>query len=99
MSGSCSECGESASLGEWHECRKGGSMSEKIVKVSRFGIIHYIALCENCDFCEADHVDRKNIRQRVRKHVIKTGHTVTIEAGSATHYSLQEKTEEQANEI
>lgn len=62
----------------------------KRVRVSRYGIVHYLAICQDCDFSNADHADRERLRRQVRKHVVETGHTVTIEAGSATHYALYE---------
>jgi len=56
------------------------------VIVETIGTTHYQALCQNCDFCEADHADTEYVRQLVYKHVRKTGHSVTIEKGVATHY-------------
>ncbi len=62
----------------------------KKVKVTRFGIVHYTASCTDCDFHDASHVDRESLRKRIRKHVAQTGHTVSLETGSATHYSIKQ---------
>jgi hypothetical protein len=60
----------------------------KIVVIS-YGIIHYHAMCQDCMWEDSDHIDRSGLRNRVRKHVKETGHTVAIESGNATHYTLE----------
>lgn len=61
----------------------------EVVCVS-IGITHYQALCQNCDFCEANHTDTQYVRQLVYKHIQKTGHSVTIEKCVATHYNAKQ---------
>ena len=65
-------------------------MSKKI-HVTKYGFIHYIAFCSKCDFEAAINTDKtlshSDVRNAVRKHVSKTGHSVTIEGGNATKYS------------
>lgn len=67
-------------------------MSKKI-NVRRYGIIHYIAYCDICNFEASINTEetpyRPDVRNAVRKHVLKTGHPVTIEGGRTTKYSLQ----------
>jgi len=61
------------------------------VEVTQFGIIHCIARCDQCSFEEGygyHAEDRQQTRNAVRSHVLKTGHTVNIETGNATKYSL-----------
>lgn len=65
-------------------------MSKKI-HVTQYGFIHYIAFCSECNFEAAINTNktltRSDVRNAVRKHVLKTGHSVTIESGNATTYS------------
>ena len=60
------------------------------VKIERFGMIHIIAICQNCswDGDGLSHHERQEIRNAVHAHVLKTGHTVNIETGTSTKYSL-----------
>lgn len=62
------------------------------VLVSRKMITHYQAMCFDCDFCEADHVNRERVRRAVYAHVRATGHKVSIEKGISTHYQAVEQT-------
>ena len=59
------------------------------IKVVRSGIIHYHAMCFGCSWSDDGYKDRVGLRNRVRKHVRETGHSVTIESGSATMYELE----------
>lgn len=61
------------------------------VLVSRKMITHYQAMCFECDFCEADHVDRERVRRAVYAHVKATGHKVSIEKGISAHYQAVEQ--------
>lgn len=61
------------------------------VKISKERITHYQALCHNCGWVEADHVDREWLRQEVHKHVRNTGHSVSIEKGTSTLYEAAEQ--------
>jgi len=59
------------------------------VRVHRHGITHYLSHCHECDF-QVDGIteyERAEARNEVRRHVQKTGHQVTIEAGSSTTYT------------
>jgi len=60
------------------------------VSVSKEMITHYQALCFECDFCEADNVDRVRVRRLVYAHAKATGHKVSIEKGTSTHYQAVE---------
>lgn len=57
------------------------------IQISPERITHCQALCHDCGWCEADHIDREWLRQEVHKHVRKTGHRVSIEKGTSTLYS------------
>ena len=66
-------------------------MSDKNkVIVTQYGFVHYYAFCEQCDFnCAIRTVktqSRQDVRNAVYRHVLKTGHTVTIEGGNVTKY-------------
>lgn len=61
------------------------------IKISKERITHYQALCHNCGWVEADHVDREWLRQEVHKHIRKTGHSVSIEKGTSTLYEAAEQ--------
>lgn len=52
---------------------------------------HYYAQCQNCDFNEgASHNgDINRVRNAVKRHVLKTGHTVQIEKGNSIIYSRE----------
>jgi len=60
------------------------------VKSVDTGIIHILAQCHDCDFEKSDYLNVPKLREQVRRHVAKTGHTVTIETGKATIYSADE---------
>lgn len=64
----------------------------KKIKVDRFGQIHFVAVCSAGDF-DASILTRQtpraaDVRNAVLAHVRKTGHSVSIEAGTHTTYSL-----------
>lgn len=66
---------------------------KKKIQVTRYGIIHYHAGCNECGFTSAIQGSKHNetaedVRNEVTKHVRKTGHTCWIESGSHTTYSL-----------
>jgi len=64
----------------------------KKVVVTHYGQVHYHAGCSgDCDFTAAigngrNHAD---VRNEVRRHVLKTGHECWIEAGTHTTYTLE----------
>lgn len=49
---------------------------------------HYYAQCRNCNFTDgASHNgDITRVRNNVKKHVLKTGHEVSIEKGNTIIY-------------
>jgi len=60
------------------------------VEIKRYGVIHYQAACEygGCNWTDAwgDGRSFDAIRMAAKRHVEKTGHEVTIEAGTSTSY-------------
>ena len=61
------------------------------VKIEKWAMIHFVAMCDCCDWDDAIGLHtRQDVRNAVRSHVLKTGHTVTIETGTATSYSLKD---------
>lgn len=56
----------------------------------KFGIIHYYAQCQNCDWVCGIRTEIANIPEDVRneiyKHIRKTGHRVQVEGGTSTDY-------------
>ena len=66
-------------------------MAKKKVNVEKFGIVHYHAGCDFCDFSSAigESKSTADVRSSVRKHVIETGHSVWIESGIHFKYRLQ----------
>ncbi len=63
------------------------------VKVENFRNIHYYAQCEKCGFDVgiSSSVTAEGLRNKVRSHVLKTGHTVNLESGSSATYSLNDE--------
>jgi len=65
------------------------------VKIEKYGVIHAIAQCGNCNWEDAINTEEEDrltkLRNRVKKHVEKTGHTVTIETGTSTDYYLEKE--------
>ncbi len=63
------------------------------VKSEKYGIVHYYAQCNECVWdCGMDINHKKrteNVRRKIKKHVTRTGHTVTLESGSSTDYYLR----------
>jgi len=61
----------------------------KIV-VTRFGIVHYNAICNECDFSAAIQTSEckttADVLRAVRRHVRKIGHEVIVESGQHTRY-------------
>lgn len=58
------------------------------IKTYKYGIIHAIAQCQNCDFEDAIKAGNgmQTLRNKVYAHIRKTGHTVTVETGNTTDY-------------
>lgn len=52
------------------------------------GLIHAIAICNECNFEETDY---KKAQCDGRKHWLKTGHKVTIETGYCQIYEKEEE--------
>lgn len=65
----------------------------KKISVKNYGIIHHIAMCQNCDWTDAIDTEEKNrsqqLRNRVYKHIRETGHRVHVEAGTSRTYYLR----------
>jgi len=60
------------------------------IRVIRYGVVHYLAICDQCDFVAglltADTPTEAEVRQAVRVHVRQTGHAVRIERASVSVY-------------
>ena len=61
-----------------------------MIKIEKYGIIHAVAQCRDCDWDDAidiSEIDRsQKLRNRIYSHVRKTKHKVTLETGNATDY-------------
>lgn len=66
----------------------------KKVVVNQHGVLHYAAHCEEskCDWDACiftlETPNEQSVRNAVRKHVLQTGHDVTIESGKSATYEL-----------
>jgi len=49
----------------------------------RRGLVHCIARCKECDWYEEDYNAAKS---EAKKHLRKTGHSVTVDEGVVTEY-------------
>jgi hypothetical protein len=58
-----------------------------------YGIIHCIARCDDCSWW-GDDINSGQTRRNAKNHVIKTGHVVQVETGTATRYGLAKTGEE-----
>ena len=63
-------------------------MRKKIV-VTDYGITHYLAICFDCGWSMEG--DPPTVRNEIRKHIRKTGHRVSVEKATCTHYELSEE--------
>ena len=61
------------------------------IKVEQFGFIHYYAQCTQCNWDAGINSggleSREDVRNEIRKHIRKTGHTVHLEGGTSATYS------------
>lgn len=61
------------------------------MKTKKSGIIHAYAQCNNCDWDAALDIRSASrmgkLRQQIKRHVEKTGHSVVLETGNSTTYS------------
>lgn len=66
-------------------------MINRKIKSEHFRNLHYYANCRDCDFDAGISKDNnaKKIRYLAKKHVLETGHTVTIEYGGELEYSIR----------
>ena len=55
------------------------------VKTKRYGVVHQIAFCKECDWREEDY---RIAQKEARKHTEKTGHSVAVETGIAYDYYI-----------
>lgn len=64
------------------------------IKSTRYGVIHYHAVCSKCGWTAAILTERcrtaQDVRNSVYKHVRETGHAVNIESGNSTKYERDE---------
>ena len=58
------------------------------IESHKFGIIHYIAQCQDCDWdCGiGKYFSPQQVRNEVYKHIRKTSHRVQVEGGTSTDY-------------
>ena len=67
-------------------------MPNKTISVKNYGTIHHYAICRGCNWSNGIKNKEKNrsqqLRNRVFKHIRKTGHTIDVEAGTSRTYSL-----------
>ena len=65
-------------------------MSEQKFRVTtaKYGRVHFIAGCNDCDFTDGigDVRSANTVRRSVRAHVSRTGHSAWIESGTHTAY-------------
>lgn len=63
----------------------------KIIKVQTIRHAHYYAQCTACEFTAGIGSDgleeAQDVRNKIRKHVRKTGHEVILEKGISVRYS------------
>lgn len=64
------------------------------IKSTRYGMVHYHAVCSNCKWTAAILTERcrtaQDVRNAVYKHIREKGHVVTVESGSSTKYERDE---------
>lgn len=65
----------------------------KTIGVISYGTVHHHAMCKGCEWSDAIEIDQVNrsqkLRNRVYKHIRKTGHSVHVEAGTSRDYFLE----------
>ena len=54
------------------------------MKIEKYGVIHQIADCEDCDFYNGYH---NEARSKGYAHAKSTGHTVIVETGTSVKYN------------
>ncbi len=65
------------------------------IKVEHFRNTGYVAQCMDCNW-DSTSDDKetpleKDVRNAIRRHIRQTGHSVNLEATSATHYTKTNK--------
>lgn len=60
-------------------------MAYKVV-VDYIGIPHFYAQCQGCSWSWENHREREKGIREIKKHVAKTGHTVSLEKAVCTEY-------------
>jgi len=62
-----------------------------MMKSYKFGIIHAIAYCENCNWSEGIKLESRNrmqeLRRKITQHIKETKHSISLETGNSTRYS------------
>ncbi|KKL44518.1 hypothetical protein LCGC14_2364830 [marine sediment metagenome] len=65
------------------------------ISVINHGTVHHQAHCAGCDWSDAIEIEEVNrsqkLRNRMYKHIRKTGHGVHVEAGTSRDYFLENK--------
>jgi len=62
----------------------------KKIRVESVKGIHVLTHCNSCDWQEDDECcSMQQLRNKIISHVKKTGHSVTLEIGNHTQYSLE----------
>ena len=72
---------------------KGDEAMKLKVEVTTYRHAHYLAVCSKCAFESDTHstnIPAAKVRAEVRKHVIETGHTVSIDKSIVSRYELVE---------
>ena len=63
------------------------------INTKRYGIVHYIAECQECKWSAAITTKKtfstQDVRNAIRRHIKNTGHSVHLESGSHTRYSIK----------
>lgn len=62
------------------------------ISVRKYGIVHYIAQCKNCDWnaviMTKETFSTQDVRNAIKKHIRKTRHSVHLESGSSIEYFI-----------
>lgn len=64
----------------------------KKIKSKRYGIVHCMAQCQECNWEDAIFSEKcqkpSDVRNEASKHIRQTGHSVHVETGISTSYFL-----------
>jgi hypothetical protein len=63
------------------------------IKTTKHGIIHYIADCHVCGWRACMSTDEtplpEHVRASAKKHVLSTGHKISVEGGTSVEYEVE----------